>query len=136
MSVRRAAAKTGHATSCQSCLTVNPSIRLFAFSIGVRREVTKGVEDRNGHEAVLGVARPQGVEGLGMAGLSDALRSSWPPFAIRPWLFRSCDICAGFKPEKFVHRNQLDIDSDASAFSFQLRLGNGKCHGQADHLKK
>jgi hypothetical protein len=58
--------------------------------IGVRRGVSKGVEDshrpsalwashsRNGHEAICGVARSQGVKGLGMAGPGETLGSPWP----------------------------------------------------------
>jgi hypothetical protein len=53
----------------------------------VRRGVSKGVEDgrrplalrvghpRNGHKAVLGMARPQGVEGLGIADPYETLGS-------------------------------------------------------------
>jgi hypothetical protein len=55
------------------------------------RGVSKGEEDgrrpptlwagysRNGHNAVLGVARLQGVEGLGMAGPGETLGSPWIP---------------------------------------------------------
>jgi hypothetical protein len=46
--------------------------------LDVRRGVSKRVEDgcrptalRAGRKAVYGVARPQGIEGLGMAGPSD-----------------------------------------------------------------
>jgi hypothetical protein len=64
----------------------------------VRCGVPKGVEDgcrlpvlqaghpRNGCKAVSGVARLQGVEGLGMAGLGETLGSPWIPLAIRAWL--------------------------------------------------
>jgi hypothetical protein len=40
---------------------------------------------RNGHKAISGVAHPQGVEGLGMAGPGETLRSPWLPLAICPW---------------------------------------------------
>jgi hypothetical protein len=55
--------------------------------IDVRRWVSKGVEE--GPEAacsagVSGVARPQGVERLGMAGLGETLGSPRSPLAIRP----------------------------------------------------
>jgi hypothetical protein len=36
------------------------------------------------------VAHLQGIEGLGMSGLVEALGSLWPPFAIRPWRRSSC----------------------------------------------
>jgi hypothetical protein len=61
----------------------------------VRRGVSKGVEDerrlpalwaghpRNGCKAVLGVARPQGIEGLGVVGPGETLGSLWIPLAIR-----------------------------------------------------
>jgi hypothetical protein len=39
----------------------------------------------NGCKAVSGVARPQGIEGLGTKGLCDTLRSPWPRLPIRPW---------------------------------------------------
>jgi hypothetical protein len=39
---------------------------------------------RNGRKAVSGVARPQGVKGLGMAGPGETLRSPSPPLAIHP----------------------------------------------------
>jgi hypothetical protein len=63
---------------------------------GVGRGESKGVGDdhrspalqagylRNGHKAVSGVARLQDVEGQGMAGPGETLRSPWPPLAIRP----------------------------------------------------
>jgi hypothetical protein len=38
---------------------------------------------RNGLKAVLGVARPQGVEGLGMAGPGETLGCPWIQLAIR-----------------------------------------------------
>jgi hypothetical protein len=72
-------------------------IQLIAFIlIGTQRRVPKGVEDgsrplalwaghpRNGQNAVSGVARPQGIEGLGIAGTSDISGSPWPPLAIHP----------------------------------------------------
>jgi hypothetical protein len=37
---------------------------------------------RNGRKTVLGVAGPQGVEGLGMAGPCETLKSPWIPLAI------------------------------------------------------
>jgi hypothetical protein len=61
----------------------------------VRRGVPKGVSDgrrspalraghpRNGHKAVSGMAHPQPVEGLGMAGPGQTLGSPWIPLAIR-----------------------------------------------------
>jgi hypothetical protein len=64
--------------------------------IGVQRGVSKGVEDgrrppalwaghrSNSCKAVSGAVRPQGVEGLSMAGPCETLRSPWPPLAIRP----------------------------------------------------
>jgi hypothetical protein len=63
---------------------------------GVQSGVSKGVEDGrrppvlwaghpwNSRKTVLGVARLQGVEVLGMAEPSDTLGSPWPPLAIRP----------------------------------------------------
>jgi hypothetical protein len=75
-----------------------------AFKIGgdlgpgnrsVWRGVSKGVEDgrrppalraghpRNGRKAASGVARPQGVEGSGMAGPGETLGSPWIHLAIR-----------------------------------------------------
>jgi hypothetical protein len=63
--------------------------------IGIRRGVSKGVEDSrsppalwvgqpwNSHKAVSGVASPQGVEVSGMAGQGETLGSPWPPLAIR-----------------------------------------------------
>jgi hypothetical protein len=63
----------------------------------VRRGVSKGVEyghrllalrvgqPRNGLKAVSGVARPQGVEGLRMAGPGETLGSPWIPLAIQAW---------------------------------------------------
>jgi hypothetical protein len=56
--------------------------------------VSKGVKDgcmpptlwaghpRNGHKAVSGLARPQGVQGLGMAGPGETLGSPWIPLTI------------------------------------------------------
>jgi hypothetical protein len=38
---------------------------------------------RNDHKTILGVARPQGVEGSGMAGPAETLGSLWIPLAIR-----------------------------------------------------
>jgi hypothetical protein len=61
----------------------------------VRRGVSNGVEDgrsppalrachpRNGRKAVSGVACPQGVKVLSMAGPGETLESPWIPFAIR-----------------------------------------------------
>jgi hypothetical protein len=40
---------------------------------------------RGWNTAVSGVLLPQGVEGLGMAGPRDTLRSPWPSLATRPW---------------------------------------------------
>jgi hypothetical protein len=40
----------------------------------------------NSDKAVLGVAHPQGVEGLGMAGPGGIVGSLWIPLAIRVWL--------------------------------------------------
>jgi hypothetical protein len=40
----------------------------------------------NDHIGVSGVAHPQGVERLGMAGPSDTLGNPWPPLAIHPCL--------------------------------------------------
>jgi hypothetical protein len=66
-----------------------------SIGIGVRLAVSKGVEDgrrlQAGHpintlKTVLGVARPQGIEGLGMAGPSQTSGSPWPPLAIHPCL--------------------------------------------------
>jgi hypothetical protein len=65
--------------------------------IGVRRRVSKGVEDGRkppalgkGRKAVSGVARLQGLEGLGIAGPSDTLGSPWPTLAIRQCRHRYC----------------------------------------------
>jgi hypothetical protein len=41
---------------------------------------------RNTRKAVLGMTCPQGIEGSGMAGLSDTLGTPWPSLALRPWL--------------------------------------------------
>jgi hypothetical protein len=66
-----------------------------AFASPVRRGVSKGVEEgrrppalrtgypKNGHMAVSGVARLQGVEGLGEAGPGVTLGSPWIPLTIR-----------------------------------------------------
>jgi hypothetical protein len=95
-------------SSSSDCLDVNKqkhlpliaqarsALRIATRStIGVRRGVSKRVEDgrrlpalqaghpRNGRVVISGVARPQGIEGLGMADPSDALGSPWPPLAIR-----------------------------------------------------
>jgi hypothetical protein len=63
----------------------------------VQRGVSKGVEDDrrpptlraghliNGHEAVSGMARPQSVEGSGMAGPGETLGSPLIPLAVRAW---------------------------------------------------
>jgi hypothetical protein len=68
-----------------------------ATSKGVRRGVSKGVEDGcrlpalqaghpwNGLRDESGVAGLQGVEGLGMSGLGETLGSPWPALAICPW---------------------------------------------------
>jgi hypothetical protein len=45
-----------------------------------------GEPPQNGIKAVLGVARPQGIEGLGMAGLGETLGSPWILLHIRAWL--------------------------------------------------
>jgi hypothetical protein len=50
----------------------------YVISIGVQRGVSEEVEDAE-------VARPQSVEGSGMAGPSNTLRSPWPPLSIHPW---------------------------------------------------
>jgi hypothetical protein len=67
----------------------------FVAIRSVQRGVSKGVEDghrplallaghtRKGRKAVSGMAHPQGVEGLGMAGPGETLRSLWIPLAIR-----------------------------------------------------
>jgi hypothetical protein len=39
-----------------------------------------------GTEAVWGVARPQGVEGSGMAGPHETLESPWIPLPVRAWV--------------------------------------------------
>jgi hypothetical protein len=39
----------------------------------------------NGRNAVLGVARPQGVEGLGMAGRGETLGSPWILLPVGAW---------------------------------------------------
>jgi hypothetical protein len=57
-------------------------------SISVRRGMSKGVEDGTPETAVSGVAYPLGVEGKGLASLSETLRSPWPPIAIRLCLHR------------------------------------------------
>jgi hypothetical protein len=61
----------------------------------VRRGVSKGVEEsrrppalwavhpRNGRKAFSGVARPQGLEGSGLAGPGETLGNPWIPLAIR-----------------------------------------------------
>jgi hypothetical protein len=41
---------------------------------------------QNSRKVYLGVARPQGVEGLGIVGSSETLGSLCPPLAIRPWI--------------------------------------------------
>jgi hypothetical protein len=60
--------------------------------MGAWQGVSKKVEDGRrspalweGCKAVLGVAHPHGVEGLGMAGPSETLESPWRPLPIRPW---------------------------------------------------
>jgi hypothetical protein len=74
-----------------------PSRRHMATCRPVRRGVSQGVEDSRrllgaraaggsplrGHKTVSGVARPQGVEELGMAGRGETLGSPWIPLAIR-----------------------------------------------------
>jgi hypothetical protein len=47
--------------------------------------LSKGVEDS--HKALSGVARPQGVKGLGMAGPGETLGSLWILLAVRACLF-------------------------------------------------
>jgi hypothetical protein len=54
---------------------------MYVFSLGVRRGVSKGVEDDL--TAISGVARPQGVEGLVIEGPGETLGSPWPLHAIR-----------------------------------------------------
>jgi hypothetical protein len=80
---------------------INRYETIGAFSRPVRRRVSKGVEDsrrlptllaghpQNGRKAVLEVARPQGVEGLGMKGQSETLGSLWILLAIRAWPFQT-----------------------------------------------
>tara|TARA_B110001454_G_scaffold208706_1_gene221486 strand:+ start:311 stop:571 length:261 start_codon:yes stop_codon:yes gene_type:complete len=63
----------------------------------VQRGVSKGVEDgcrlptlqagrpRNRHKAVLGVAHPQGIKGLSIAGQGETLGSLWILLAIRAY---------------------------------------------------
>jgi hypothetical protein len=70
------------------------SAGLTRKTIGVRRWVSERVEDgcrpptlwagypRNGSKAILELARPQGIEGSGMAGPDETLGSPWPPLAI------------------------------------------------------
>jgi hypothetical protein len=56
--------------------------------IGIWHRVIKGVEDGRKLSALKllsGVARPQGIERTGRIRPSDALGSSLPPLAIRPW---------------------------------------------------
>jgi hypothetical protein len=58
------------------------------FHRGVRRGVSKGVEDGcRPRTAVSGVARLLGVEGSGMAGLGNTSVRPRPPLAIRQWPF-------------------------------------------------
>jgi len=66
--------------------------------IGVRRGVSKGVEDGcrppvlqedlpwNGPKAVSGKTPPQAVQWLGMSDPGETLGSPWPPLAIRAWI--------------------------------------------------
>jgi hypothetical protein len=83
----------------EMALGENVAIRWIPGSGGsrlVRCGVSKGVEDgrrppavRAGHrKAVLGVARPQGVEGLGVAGPGKTLGSPWRPLTIWAWVDR------------------------------------------------
>jgi hypothetical protein len=58
-------------------------------SMGVRYGVSKRVEDNR--KAVSGVASPQGVERLGMAGLAESLGSPWLPLHIRPCVEAAVD---------------------------------------------
>jgi hypothetical protein len=65
--------------------------------IGVWHGVFKGVEDgrrlpalsaghpKNGCKVVSRAAHPQGIEGLGMAGPGETLRSLWIPLALQAW---------------------------------------------------
>jgi hypothetical protein len=53
---------------------------VWGSSRPVRRGVSKGVEDG---PPALGVAPPQGVEGLGKAGPVETLGRPWIPLAIR-----------------------------------------------------
>jgi hypothetical protein len=58
-----------------------------------RRELSKGVEyghPRNARKAVSGVARPQDIEGSGMAGLGETLGSPWIPLAVRACTWTDC----------------------------------------------
>jgi hypothetical protein len=50
-----------------------------------RRQATLGADYlQNARKVASGVARPQGVEGLGMAGPGETLESPWPPPFPRP----------------------------------------------------
>jgi hypothetical protein len=101
----------------------------FFFTRRVRRGVSKGVEDgrrppalrgvhpRNGHKAVSVVARPQGVEGLGMGGPGETLGSPWIPLPYGP----------------VSHQNSWP------RLQLRLRLPqctSGESQGQADHVNK
>jgi hypothetical protein len=48
-----------------------------------------GGHPRNGCKAVSGMARPQGIEGYGMAGLGETLGSLWIPLDMRACLLYS-----------------------------------------------
>jgi hypothetical protein len=50
---------------------------------GRRRPALRASHPKNGRKTVLGVARPPGMEGLGMAGPGETSGSPWPPLAIR-----------------------------------------------------
>jgi hypothetical protein len=52
--------------------------------VGCPKEKKKAVgHPKNDRKAVSAVARPQGIEGSGMAGPGKTLGSPWPPLAIR-----------------------------------------------------
>jgi hypothetical protein len=88
-------------TPCkQPSLMPGPGI----FHRSARHGVSKGVEDsrrppalqaghsRNSHKAVSGVARPQGIEGLGMVGPGDTLGSPWIPLGLAIRVLFSIDM--------------------------------------------
>jgi hypothetical protein len=73
-----------HSTSALSYFSPN------VLTIGVHSGVSKGVEEESRLptlrvDHLSGVARPQGIERLGMAGLGETLGSPWAPLAIRLW---------------------------------------------------